>query len=190
MLATKAKVSANSDDGGSTLKLRKLFGATITVAFIALYGCSTSDLTGRPFFDTLEVPTADRATLYFYRVEPTIAASAPAQITINGHSTGELPGGSYFVTRLPAGLYHITSSISPLLASRDNSAFDLRVENGKTYFIADQEDTSPFKADGLGLAPESSGSYMRTMFYFRYALVSQEEALRSLKWCRQSLPPR
>lgn len=85
-------------------------------------------------------------------------------------------------------LFAPDQTTSPLLASRENSAFDLQVERGKTSFITDQEDTSPFKADGKNLVQESSGSYMRTMFYFRYALVTQEEALCSLKWCQEAPP--
>ncbi|WBG66476.1 DUF2846 domain-containing protein [Pseudomonas citronellolis] len=169
----------------------KHFLAAVAVATsLLLAGCSTSNLEGRPFFDTLEAPRADQATLYFYRVMPTIAAKVPATITVNGNTAGELLGGSYFVIHLPAGKYHIKSSTSPLLASRDNSAFDLQVESGKTYFIADQENTEPFKADGQLLGLESHANYQRSPFYFRYALVTQDEALRALKWCQKSTPVR
>jgi hypothetical protein len=158
----------------------------VLVAAIALSACTTADLSGQPFFGTLEATRPGQATLYFYRVKPTIAANVPATITINGKTAGELLGGSYFVTRVPAGHYRITSSTSPLLASRDNSSFDLQVDDGKNYFVADQEDTTPFTDDSLTLGEATSGRYMRTMFYFRYALVPQDEALRALKWCQRS----
>lgn len=168
--------------------IQQILTAAAVATTLLLAGCSTPDLTGRPFFDTLEAPRADQATLYFYRVMPTIAPRVPASITINGKAAGELLGGSYFVAHLPAGKYHIKSSTSPLLASKDNNAFDLQVENGKLYFIADQEDTEPFKADGQMLGTASSELYRPTTFYFRHALVLQDEAMRGLKWCQQSSP--
>ena len=67
-----------------------------------------------------------------------------------------------------------------------NQRFDITVENGKVYYIADQLSTSDYK-DGQTLGEVDGRRFSGTMFYSRYALVPAEEALRSIKWC-QELP--
>ena len=64
-----------------------------------------------------------------------------------------------------------------------NKRFDINVENGKVYFIADQIGTSAYN-DGQTLGEPDDASFGGTRFYSRYALVPTEEALRAIKWCQ------
>ncbi|MCG8909305.1 DUF2846 domain-containing protein [Pseudomonas sp. DP-17] len=156
------------------------------VAATLLSACSTVDLTGQPFFYMLEQPHPDQATLYFYRVKPTLGSKFSRTISINGKAVGQLPGGSYFVTHADAGRIHVVAEA--VIGNESDTEFDLDIEEGKTYFIADQENTSPYENDGKALSSTIEARFRPTTYYYRFALVPMDDALRALKWCQQSPP--
>ncbi|MCO7579867.1 MULTISPECIES: DUF2846 domain-containing protein [Pseudomonas chlororaphis group] len=171
------------------MKSRALLWLGLLASLNLLGGCAGGpDLNAQPFFTPATDVRADQATLYFYRATATIGYGIAPAIKINGKTISSLPSGGYFKTHLPAGTYRIDSTSPPLITNMVNKHFDLKVENGQTYYIADQISTSPFN-DGLTLGAVDDGSFGRTRYYFRYALLPEEQALRSIQWCRQVPTP-
>lgn len=162
-----------------------LLWAGLLASLILLGGCNTGpDLKGQPFFSAVEQAQPDQATLYFYRTAASVGYFVTPKIKINGKDIGVLPSGGYFKTSRPAGRYSIESTSPPFVSSSVNKRFDLTVENGKTYFIADQTSSQAF-SDEQTLGELNDAYYSGAHFFFRYALVPEEEALRSIKWCQQ-----
>jgi len=64
--------------------------------------------------------------------------------------------------------------------------FDLDVEKGRNYFIADQVSTVDHQ-DGQTLGKVSEYYFRPNHYFSRYALVPAVQALQSIKWC-QSVP--
>lgn len=154
-----------------------------------LGGCSTGpDLKGQPFFSAVEQAQPDQATLYFYRPAASVGYFVTPTIKVDGNAIGVLPSGGFFKTTLPAGRYRIESTSPPFVSSSVNKRFDLSVENGKVYFIADQTSSLAF-SDKQALGEVNDAYYSGAHFFFRYALVPEEEALRAIKWCQQVPPP-
>lgn len=156
------------------------------LCLFALSGClSSPDLTGQPFFTSIEQPPADQAYIYFLRPDGPIGTGLVPRIKIDGREVGTLPSGSYFRTAVTSGTYRIESTTPPILSGAKDKSFELRVESGNTYFIADQQSSSAF-SDGATLGEIDEGRFGGIRFYFRYALMDQDEALRALEYCRQS----
>lgn len=152
---------------------------------LVLSGCASTSLEGQPFFDGIEQPPSDRGYLYFLRPAGPIGSAVVPTIEVDKLPVGTLPAGSYFRTELPAGSYRVKSTTPPVISGSENKEFTLRVQNGATYFIVDQQSTSPY-SDGRTLGRVNDGSYGGTRFYFRYALMEQASALRALEYCRLS----
>lgn len=169
------------------MKRSTLLWASLFAALASLTGCiSGPDLKGQPFFTSPAEPRADEATVYFYRTAASIGDGVAPTIQVDGRAVGSLPSGSFFKAGMPAGKHSIASTSPPIISGMVNKRFDINVENGKVYYIADQLSTSAY-TDGQTLGEVDEGSFGGTMFYSRYALVPAEEALRSIKWC-QELP--
>jgi hypothetical protein len=150
-----------------------------------LSGCAAGpDLKGQPFFTAVEQAQPEQATLYFYRPAASVGYFVTPTITINGNAVGVLPSGGFFRTTVPAGSYRIESTTPPFVSSSVNKRFDLNVESGHVYFIADETSSRAF-GDDHALGEVNDAYYSGAHFYFRYALVPAEEALRTIKWCQQ-----
>lgn len=157
----------------------------LLTALSLLSGCASGpDLKGQPFFTGPVESRPDLATVYFYRTAASVGYGVAPTITVDGKPVGSLPSGGYFKTTLPAGKYHIKSTTPPIVTNSVNKAFDLTVANGNVYFIADETSSMDFKDDQT-LGEINDASFNLQRFYFRYALVPEEQALRSMKWCQQ-----
>lgn len=169
------------------MKRCTLLWASLFAGLASLTGCiGGPDLTGQPFFTSPAEPRPDEATVYFYRTPASIGNGVAPTILVDGRTIGTLPSGSFFKAGIPAGKHSVASTSPPFISGLVNKRFDITVENGKVYYIADQLSTSAYK-DGQTLGEVDDGRFGGTMFYSRYALVPAEEALRSIKWC-QELP--
>ena len=169
------------------MKRSTLLWVGLFAALASLTGCiSGPDLKGQPFFTSPAEPRADEATVYFYRTAASIGSGVAPTIQVDGRTVGSLPSGSFFKAGVPAGKHSVASTSPPIISGMVNQRFDITVENGKVYYIADQLSTSDYK-DGQTLGEVDGRRFSGTMFYSRYALVPAEEALRSIKWC-QELP--
>lgn len=157
----------------------------LLAALTLLTGCiSGPDLKGQPFFTPPVESSPDQATVYFYRMAASIGAGVAPTIKIDGKTVGSLPSGGYFKVNVPAGKHTVESTTPPFLTNKVNKRFDLSLENGKVYFIADQVGQVEYR-DGQTLDEVDEGSFGLIPFYFRYALVPTEEALRGIKWCQR-----
>ena len=167
------------------MKRHSLLWACLLAALTLLTGCiGGPDLKGQPFFAPPAESSPDQATLYFYRTTATIGDAVAPTIAIDGKAVSSLPSGGYFKTTITAGKHTIESTSPPIISGMVNKRFDLNVEKGKVYFIADQGGTSPYD-DGQTLGEVNDGRFGGTRFYFRYALVPEEQALRAIKWCQK-----
>ncbi|WP_338524395.1 DUF2846 domain-containing protein [Pseudomonas batumici] len=161
--------------------------ACLIAGLTLLAGCVNGpSLQNRPFFHPPAETSPDQATLYFYRNAVSLGRLISPTILINGKAISRLPSGSYFKVNLPAGHYHVESTSPPIITNMVNKQFDLDVEKGRNYFIADQVNTVDHQ-DGQTLG-QVDESYFRPNHYFsRYALVPAEQALQSIKWCQSVL---
>ncbi|TVT80180.1 DUF2846 domain-containing protein [Pseudomonas sp. H3(2019)] len=167
------------------MKRCALLWACLFASLTLLTGCiSGPDLKGQPFFTPPSEASPDQATVYFYRTAASIGNGVAPTIHVDGKAIGSLPSGGYFKANIPAGKYRVESTSPPIISGMVNKRFDISVENGKVYFIADQISTSAYE-DGQSLGEVDDGRYGGTRFYFRYALVPTEQALRSIKWCQK-----
>lgn len=166
------------------MKRFSLLWAYLFASLTLLSGCiGGPDLEGQPFFTPPAVSSPDKATVYFYRTPVTIGGPVTATIQIDGKVINKLPSGGYFKVSVPAGKYRV-ESIAPPIVGKTSKQFDINVENGKVYFIADQVSTSDYE-DGQTLGKVDDGQYSRQHYYFRYALVPAAEALRTIIWCQK-----
>lgn len=155
--------------------------ATLTL----LTGCiGGPDLKGQPFFTPPAESSPDHATVYFYRTAASIGDAVAPTIQVDGKTISSLPSGGYFKATIPAGKHTVDSTSPPFISGKVNKRFEINVENGKVYFIADQISTSAYN-DGQTLGEADDASFGGTRFYSRYALVPTEEALRGIKWCQR-----
>ena len=149
-----------------------------------LAGCiGGPDLKGQPFFTPPAESSPDHATVYFYRTAASIGDGVAPTIQIDGRVISSLPSGGYFKSIIAAGKHTVDSTSPPFISGKVNKRFDINVENGKVYFIADQIGTSAYN-DGQTLGEPDDASFGGTRFYSRYALVPTGEALRAIKWCQ------
>ncbi|WP_028693408.1 DUF2846 domain-containing protein [Pseudomonas cremoricolorata] len=167
------------------MKRPALLWLSLLTILTLLTACTSGpDLKGQPFFTPPAESSPDQATLYFYRTAASIGAGVAPTIKIDGTAVSSLPSGGYFKVTLPAGTHTIESTSPPFISGKVNKRFDLAVENGNVYFIADQVSDSDYK-DGQTLDGVDEASFGLMPFYFRYALVPTEEALRAIKWCQR-----
>ncbi|MFK3797288.1 DUF2846 domain-containing protein [Pseudomonas sp. NPDC088444] len=167
------------------MKRLTLLWACLLATLTLLTGCiSGPDLKGQPFFTPPAETSPDQATLYFYRTAASIGDAVAPTIHIDGKAISSLPSGGYFKATVPAGKHTIDSTSPPVISGKVNKHFDINVENGKAYFIADQVGTSDYH-DGQTLGGVDNASFGGERFYSRYALVPTEEALRGIKWCQR-----
>lgn len=167
------------------MKRCALLWAGLLAGMISLTGCiSGPDLTGQPFFTPPAESNPNQATVYFYRTTASIGSGVAPTLSIDGKAISSLPSGGYFKVGITAGKHTVDSTSPPILTNMVNKRFDINVENGKVYYIADQLGISPY-TDGQTLGEVDDGRFGGTVFYARYALVPAEEALRSIKWCQQ-----
>lgn len=167
------------------MKCFTLIRACLLATLTLLNGCSTGpDLKGQPFFTAPDPAQPGQATLYFYRPTASVAYFVTATIALNDKVVGVLPSGGYFKTLVPAGHYRVESTSPSIGSGKADTRFDLDVENGKVYFIADQTSPSAFN-DAHTVGEVSDAYYSGAHYFFRYALLPQEQALRTIKWCQQ-----
>lgn len=167
------------------MKSYALRWACLLAGLASLTGCiGGPDLAGQPFFTPPAESSPDHATVYFYRTSASIGDGVAPTILIDGNAVGSLPSGGFFKASIAAGKHKVDSTSPPIISGKVNKHFDISVENGNVYYIADQVGTSPYK-DGQTLGEVDDGRFGGTVFYFRYALVPAEEALRSVKWCQK-----
>lgn len=160
---------------------------TITSIFLTflLQGCTSSpSLEGSPYYRGPAESNDSMATVYIFREEHRIGSSVTQNISINGKLVGSLPNGGYLVTRLGSGVHKILANrANPIDGNLSDATFKLDVETGKTYFIAQETSSIPYK-DNRGLSVVKEGSFRSVRHYFRWAMVPQHEAEDRMKSCR------
>ncbi|PBK48175.1 DUF2846 domain-containing protein [Pseudomonas syringae pv. actinidiae] len=185
LIAAKGFANFNELPGSVDMKPVRLNWLMLLAFLVMMPGCSGGPtLQGHPFFSPPEHHRSDQATLYFYRNSTTIGEAVAPTISVNGKAIDQLAAGGYFVMSLPTGRYHIESTSPPIVTGMVNKRFDLDVENGKVYYIADEVSPVPFR-DGNTLGEVDDASFSRDRYFFRYAQVPAEQAIVSLEWCRQ-----
>ncbi|MFJ3521683.1 DUF2846 domain-containing protein [Pseudomonas sp. NPDC090203] len=98
---------------------------------------SGPDLKALLFFIPPAESSPNQATLYFYRNAANIGDSVAPTIHIDGKAVSSLPSGGYFKTTVAAGKHTLESTSPPIITGMVNKGFDIKVENGKAYLIAD-----------------------------------------------------
>jgi hypothetical protein len=105
---------------------------SISAMFVFLSGCATVPMAtlmqdeSAKNFSTLP----NKGVVFIYRNEGFIGASLAFIVSVNGKTLGETAPMTYFRLNLNPGKYRIDS-----YSIADNSAVDLNVEAGRTYFV-------------------------------------------------------
>jgi hypothetical protein len=142
-------------------------------------------LDGQPYYQGPAETSSDSATLYFFRKEHDVGRAVSQNILIDEKLVGALPNGGYFKTQVPAGTRAVVASRANILDGElGDGEFTLTLENGKTYFVANETSRLPY-TDDRGLTAVKEGTFKRfEHYYFRWATVSQVEAEKRMRGCR------
>lgn len=165
---------------------RTFFMGCLLGALAMLQGCSSGpSLAGQPYYQGPAEASGDSATLYFFREEHEVGSAVSQNIFIDEKLVGALPNGGYFKTQVAAGTRSVVASRGSFLqGDLGDGKFNLVLESGKTYFIANETSRRPYE-DDQGLTEVQEGTFRQfEHYYFRWASVPQGEAEKRMKACR------
>ncbi|WP_176471521.1 DUF2846 domain-containing protein [Pseudomonas sp. Irchel s3h14] len=165
---------------------RTFFFAALIAATALLQGCASApSLEGQPFYQAPAEVSANSATVYFLRQPNTVGAGVAENIEVDGLHVGMLPSGGFFTVTLLPGTHAVQAKRQNFLAGDlGDGSFTITVEKGKTYFIANQTSTVPYR-DNWAVTEVKDGSFRLEKFYFRWANVPQNDAEKMLKTTRR-----
>lgn len=152
---------------------------------VTLQGCASGpSLEGSPYYRGPAESNDSMATVYIFREKHSLGSNVTQNVSIDGKLIGSLPDGGYLVARIGPGVHEIlTRRASILSGDLGDAVFKIEVETGKAYFIAQETSSTPYK-DSRGLSLAKEGSFGLVHYYFRWAMVPQDEAEMRMKSCR------
>jgi hypothetical protein len=155
------------------------------LGIVTLQGCASGpSLEGSPYYRGPAESSDSMATVYIFREKHSIGSAVTQNVSIDGKLVGSLPNGGYLVTRIGPGSHEMLFRRANFLhGDLSDAVFKVELEVGKTYFIAKETSSMPYK-DSRGLSLVEEGSFRLVRYYFRWAMVPKNEAEMRMKSCR------
>lgn len=157
---------------------------------VALQGCASGpSLEGQPYYNGPTISNSNVATVYFFREHHPIGRGVAQDISINEEVVGSLSSGGYFMVQLDPGVKKVRARRTQFLQGDLGDAdFDIDVAPGRIYFFAQETSSVPY-SDRREVSKVRKGGFNYIQYYFRWAVVPQNEAEMRMRFCRLNPAP-